>query len=148
MSFLLNVSNDAGSRPEEFSINDIEVLVDKKEQNWFKKAHMGKYLGLFHIHRSMEKLADEDQKTRAFLEVEGGCHDVTLPREDAQDHDIFISLTGVLYVVVNSQEDKGKAFKKHILKDIVPRGFHKKIEEIQKELQQVIEKKSNNCNAQ
>ena len=64
MSFLLNVSNDAGSRPEEFSINDIEVLVDKKEQNWFKKAHMGKCLGLFHIHRSMEKLADEDQKTR------------------------------------------------------------------------------------
>ena len=73
---------------------------------------------------------------------------MTLPREDAQDHDIFISLTGVLYVVVNSQEDKGKAFKKHILKDIVPRGFHKKIEEIQKELQQVIEKKSNTCIAQ
>ena len=35
MSSLLNVSNDAGSKSEKFSINDIEVLVDKKEQNWF-----------------------------------------------------------------------------------------------------------------
>ena len=36
MSILLNVSDDAGSKrskPEYFSINDIEVLVDKKEQN-------------------------------------------------------------------------------------------------------------------
>ena len=31
MSSLLNVSHDAGSKPEEFSINDIEVLLDKKE---------------------------------------------------------------------------------------------------------------------
>ena len=35
---LLNVSSDAGSKPEEFSIHDIEVHVDKKEQNWFKRA--------------------------------------------------------------------------------------------------------------
>ena len=35
MSSLLNVSNDAGSKSEKFNINDIEVLVDKKEQNWF-----------------------------------------------------------------------------------------------------------------
>ena len=53
------------------------------------------------------------------------------PDEDAQDHDIFISLTGVLYVVVNSRKDKGKALKKHIMKDIVPRGFDARIEEIQ-----------------
>ena len=47
---------------------------------------------------------------------------MTPPREDAQDHDIFISLTGALYVIVNSRKDKGKALKKHILKDIAPRG--------------------------
>ena len=33
MSSLLNVSSDAGSKPEELSVNDIEMLVDKKEQN-------------------------------------------------------------------------------------------------------------------
>ena len=83
---------------------------------------MGKFLGLDNIHRSTAKLTDEDQKTRAFLQAEGGCHIMTPPREDAQDHDIFISLTGALYVIVNSRKDKGKALKKHILKDIAPRG--------------------------
>ena len=36
MSSLLNAS----SKPEEFSLKDIEVLVDNKEQNWFKRAHI------------------------------------------------------------------------------------------------------------
>ena len=40
MSSLLNVSN-ASSKPEEFSLKDIEVLVDCEEQNWFKRAHIG-----------------------------------------------------------------------------------------------------------
>ena len=40
MSFVLNVSNHS-SKPEEFSLKDIEVLVDNKEQNWFKRAHIG-----------------------------------------------------------------------------------------------------------
>ena len=92
---------------------------------------MEKLLGLVHIHRSTVKLEDEDQKTRAFLKADGRCYDATPPREDAQYHDIFISLTGALYVVVNSQKDKSMALKKHILKDIVRLGFDVKIEEIQ-----------------
>ena len=62
-----------------------------------------------------------------------------LPREDANDHDIFISLTGALYVTVNSRKDKGKVLKKHILKNIVPRGFDVRIEEIQENHRQAIE---------
>ena len=34
MSYLLNVSN-ASNESEEFSLKDIEVLVDKGDQNWF-----------------------------------------------------------------------------------------------------------------
>ena len=89
----------------------------------------------------MAKLADEDQKTSAFLEAEEGCHIMTPHREDAQDHDIFISVTGALYVVVISQKHKGRALKKHILKDIVPRGLDTKIEEIQEKHWQTIEEK-------
>ena len=40
MSSLLNVSNGR-SKSEEFSLNDIEVLVDNKEQSWFKRARVG-----------------------------------------------------------------------------------------------------------
>ena len=63
------------------------------------------------------------------------------PREDAQDHDIFISLTDALYVVVNSRKDKGKVLKKHILNNIVPRGFDERIEKIQEKHRQAIEEK-------
>ena len=63
------------------------------------------------------------------------------PRKDAQDHDIFISLTGALYVIWNSRKGKGKALKKHILKDIVPRGFGARIKEIQEKHGHVIEEK-------
>ena len=52
MSSLLNAS----SRPEEFSLKDIEVLVDNKEQNWFKRAHVGKFLGIEDIRTSLKDL--------------------------------------------------------------------------------------------
>ena len=60
----------------------------------------------------------------------------TPPREDTQDHDIFISLAGALYV------DKDKALEKDILKDIVPRGFDVRIEKIQEMHQQAIKEKN------
>ena len=54
----MNVSNDVSSRPEEFSPKDIEVLVDSSGGgggggwrgwgggNWFKRAHVRRFLGL------------------------------------------------------------------------------------------------------
>ena len=45
MSFLLNDS----SKPQEFSLKDIELFVDSKEQNWFKRAHVEKFLGYLGI---------------------------------------------------------------------------------------------------
>ena len=52
MSSVLNVSN--GKREsKEFNLKDIEVLVDSKEQNWFKRANVGKFLGLKHIDTSV-----------------------------------------------------------------------------------------------
>ena len=140
MPSLLNVSN-ASNESEEFSLKDIEMVADNKQQNWFQRAHVGKILELVHIYRSTARLADKDQKIWAFLKVERGCHDATPPREDAQDHDIFILLSGARYVVVNSQKIKGKAFKKHILNDIVPRGFDVRTEEIQEKDRQAIEEK-------
>ena len=50
MSSMLNVSNDS-SKPEEFSFKDIEMLADSEEQNWFKRAHVGNFLGLPQIEK-------------------------------------------------------------------------------------------------
>ena len=55
MSSVLNVSNGS-SKSKEFNLNDIEVLVDSEEQNWFKRSHVGKFLGLKHIDTSVGDL--------------------------------------------------------------------------------------------
>ena len=55
MSSVLSVSN-GNSKSKEFNLSNIEVLVDREEQNWFKQAHVGKFLGLKHIDTSMGHL--------------------------------------------------------------------------------------------
>ena len=55
MSSLLNVSN-ASNKPEEFGLNDIEVIVDSEGENWFKRAHVGKFLGLAKVLMSVKGL--------------------------------------------------------------------------------------------
>ena len=144
MSSLLNVSN---GKPKEFILNDIEVLADDKEQNWFKREHIGLYLGIAHIITSTSKLSEEDKKTQPFLQAEGGICSMDPPKEDAQDYDILISLTGALYAIVNSRKYKGKVLKKLILKDIVARGFDVKIKEAQGKHQQAIKEKDNQTQA-
>ena len=81
------------------------------------------------------------------MQAERGCHNAKPTREGAQDHDIFISLTGALYVIVNSRKDKSKALKKHILKDIVLRRFDARIDEILEKHQQAITGRDNQIKA-
>ena len=137
MSSVLYVSNGS-NKSEELNLNDIEVLVDSGDQNWFKRAHIGQYLDIVDIITLTVKLSEEDITSRGFHQAEGGIHSMEPSKEDAQDHDIFISLTGTLYVTINSRKDKGKALRKHILKYIVQRGLDARIEEIQGKHQQAI----------
>ena len=139
-SSLLNDSN-ASNNPEEINLDNVEVLVDSGDQNWFKRAHIAWYLGIACIIISTSKLSEEYIRSRVFFQTEGGIRSIDPPSEDAQDHHIFISLTGALYIIVNSRKDTGKALKEHILKDIVPRGFDARIEEIKEKHQQAIEEK-------
>ena len=71
MSSLFNVSNGS-SKPEEFSLKNIGVLVDKKEQNWIKRAHIGQYLGMARIIMSTAKLSEEDIRSQASSKLKGG----------------------------------------------------------------------------
>ena len=45
------------------------------------------------------------------------------PKDQQNKTGNFLSLTGTLYVLVNSRKDKGKGLKEHFLKDLVRRGF-------------------------
>ena len=51
------------------------------------------------------------------------------PKDQQNKTDKLLSFFGVMYVIVNSRKDKGKALKEHILKDIVPRRFDARIED-------------------
>ena len=64
MSSFLNVSNDASRKSEEFSLKDIEVFVDSDEQKWFKRVHVGKFLGIEDIRTSFNGLEKCEILTR------------------------------------------------------------------------------------
>ena len=67
MSSLLNVSDDAYRKPEEFSLEGVEVFVDSEEQNWFKRAHVGKFWGIKDIRTSLNGLEKCEILTRQEL---------------------------------------------------------------------------------
>ena len=65
MSSLLNVC--VSSESEEFSLKYIEVLVDSRDQNWFKRVHVGKFLGIENIRTSVNDLEKFEMLTRQEL---------------------------------------------------------------------------------
>ena len=140
MSSALNASNDC-SKSEEFSLKDIEIFVDSEEQNWFKRAHEGKFLGLEDIRTSLNGLKKGEITRQELIPTRRGTPGWSGPKDQQNKTDKFISIFGVMYVIVNSKKDKAKALKEHFLKDIVPRGFDVRIEEIQGQHQQAIEEK-------
>ena len=140
MSSALNASNDS-SKSEEFSLKDIEIFVDSEEQNWFKRAHEGKFLGLEDIRTSLNGLKKCEITRQELIPTRRGTPGWSGPKDQQNKTDKFLSIFGVMYVIINSKKDKAKALKEHFLKDIVPRGFDVRIEEIQGQHQQAIEEK-------
>ena len=48
-----------------------------------------------------------------------------------------------MHVIVNSRKPKGKSLKDYIMNDIIPRGFNKLLEELQKEHQTALTDREN-----
>ena len=144
---MLNVSNDS-SKPEEFSLKDVEVFVDSEEQNWFKRAHVGTFLGIEDIQTSLNGLEKCKILTRQKLITRRSTPGWSGPKDQQNKTDKFLPFFGVMYVIVNSIKNKGKALRDHILKDILPRGLDVKIEESRKSINRPLRKKCNNCIAQ
>ena len=127
----------AAARPK-----DIEVLVDSEEKNWFKRADVGKFLGIEDIRTSLNGLEKCEMLTRQEL-VPTWC--ITPgwpgPKDEQNKTDKFLSVFGFMHIIVNSRKDKCKALKEHILKDIVARSFDARIDGIQGKHQKAIEEK-------
>ena len=104
MSSLLNTSND-NRKPEEFSIKYIEVFVDSEEQNWFKKAHVEKFLGIEDIQTSLNGLEKCEILTREaeLIPTQHGTPGQSGPRDQQNKRDKFLSFFGVMYVIVRAR---------------------------------------------
>ena len=96
MSSVVNVSNDS-SKPEEFSIKDIEVFVDSEEQ---KEGHVGKFLGIENIWTSLNGL--EKCEMLATKDIKAALHGTGCwpgPKDQQNKTDIFLSKRGLLYMI-------------------------------------------------
>ena len=101
-SSLLNVSNGS-SKSEDFSLNDIEVFEDSGEQNWLKRAHVEKFLGIEDIRTSLNGLEKCEMITRQELIPTRHSTPVWSGSKDQQNKtDRFLSVFRVMYVIVNS----------------------------------------------
>ena len=130
MSSLLNASNE-NYRSKEFRIKGIEVFVDSEEQNWFNRAHVGKFLGIENIRTSLNNLDKCKMLTRQELvPTRRSTSSWSKPKDQQNKTDKFLSFFGVMYVIVSYKKGKGKVLKEHILKDIVPLRFDPEIEDL------------------
>ena len=116
----------------------IEVLFDGQNQPWFKRAHVGKFLALSQIEKSLSGLERESKPRSVFEPTCSSTMGWSGPKSEQNKTDVFLSVYGVIYAVVKSRKSKGKELREWILKDIVPRGFN---ELLVKEHQKAIEEK-------
>ena len=125
------------------SIKDIEVLIDCENKPWFKRAHVGAFLGIEDIRTSVRNLDDDEFCTREQL----GARYNTSGNIKGQDHDVFLSVYGVMHVIINSRKERGKELKEFIFKDIIPRGLNEKIKQLQEDHQLAITDRDNKIQA-
>ena len=110
----------------------IEALLDAENQPWFKRAHVGKYLDIKHIHTSLEGLDSAESRSRSAFGPR--CRTMASwsgPKGEQNKTDVFLSVYGVMHVIVNSKKSKGKALKEWVMNDVVPRGLNQVIAEKQ-----------------
>ena len=125
------------------TIEDIELLIDCDNKPWFKRAHVGAFLRLEDIRTSIRNLEGDEFCTREQLRAKHNTPD----NFKRQDHDVFLSVYGVMHVIINSRKERGKELKEFIFKEIIPRGLNEKIKQLQEDHQLAITDRDNKIQA-
>ena len=108
----------------------IETLFDYQNPSLFKRADLGKYLGIEDIKHNFKDFPSHYTHPR--LDIEAVGHTPSLGKIK-NPHDIFISLDGSVKMAVRSKKPKAVALVKWLTK--------KAVEKIQEEHRQAIEEK-------
>ena len=113
----------------------IEILQDEDEHPWFKRAHLGEYVGLKYIHTSTRNMMWENNRKREGFPT---CQRLTgwVGDKNSQNKtDIFLSLTAALHVVMRCDKKEAIPVRDWLIKEIIPRGLNKVIEEKQQAIE-------------
>ena len=100
----------------------IEVIFDEKNQPWFKRADIGRFLGL---NRIKDMFHDIETVSRVSL-LKGAVQNSPLQRQNS--HDAFVTLDAALEIVVRSRKPKAV----ELTKWLTHKGVEKVVEEHQK----------------
>ena len=101
----------------------IETLFDDQNQPWFKRADLGRYLGIVKVKNSMHISSHFMCKRQ---DIEGDCCTVSLGKRK-NPHDAFVNLDGAIYIATNSKKEKAAA----LISWLVKKGVKKLQEEHQ-----------------
>ena len=78
----------------------IETLFDDQKQAWFKRADLGRYLGIVKVKNSMHIPSHFMCKRQ---DIEGDCCTASLGKRK-NPHDAFVNLDGAIYIATNSKK--------------------------------------------
>ena len=104
-------------------IRAIEILYEEQSQPWFKRADLGRCLGVVKVKNSMHIPPHFMCKRQ---DIEGNCCTVPLGRVK-NPHDVFVNLDGAIYIATNSKKEKAAA----LISWLVKKGVEKLQEEHQ-----------------
>ena len=107
----------------------IETLFDDQNQPWFKRADLGRYLGIVKIKSSMHIPSHFMCKRQ---DIEGVWPQAPLGKRK-NPHDVFVNLDGAIYIATNPKKEKAAA--------LTSRLVNKGVEKLQEEHQIQTEEK-------
>ena len=83
----------------------IETLFDDHNQPWFKRADLGRYLGIVKVKNSVHITSHFMCKRQ---DIERDCCTVPLGKRK-NPHDAFVNLDAAIYIATNSKKEKAAA---------------------------------------
>jgi len=102
----------------------IEVLSDAKGAPYFKRADLGRFLGIANVREYVATTSRES--------LIQGCQAARHPTQSQNDHDAFVDLEAALEIVVRSRKPKAV----EIVKWLTRKGVEKVVEEKQKAMEE------------
>ena len=118
---------------EAVAVGAVGTLFDDQNQPWFKRADLGRYLGIVDIRHMFKGI-----KTTSRLEIMGGVQNPSLGKRK-NPHDAFVNLDSALEIAIGSRKPKALALIKWLAK--------KRVEKLQEDHQKAIEERDTRIEA-